>query len=156
VGDSGVRPRRDSSLNPRHTRIKHTDTLTLPRYIGRTQNQQNSSTLTRTKGQGKTKDLRPVNTRTKLYFFVHTVKFYWQLWIPTYKTSPVRNRRSTPLEWLSSTRYLDLGSGHTAYVVRHLFGSIYISNFIEIRKNFIVDGLSAGTPPSSKSRVHKK
>ena len=31
--------------------------------------------------------------------------------------SPVRDRRSTPLEWLSSSRDrdLDLGSGHTEY-----------------------------------------
>jgi len=31
------------------------------------------------------------------------------------RISPVRDRRSTPLEWLSSTRDLDLESDHTAY-----------------------------------------
>ena len=39
---------------------------------------------------------------------------FWQPEIE--KFSPVRDRRSTPLEWLSITRDLDLdlGSGHTA------------------------------------------
>jgi len=31
------------------------------------------------------------------------------------KISPVQDWQSTPLEWLSITRDLDLGSGHTAY-----------------------------------------
>jgi len=33
--------------------------------------------------------------------------------------------------------------------------SIYTPNLIEIGKNFFVDGLTAGTPPSSRSRDTK-
>ena len=45
---------------------------------------------------------------------------------------------------------LDLGSGHMAYRRALLIDT---TNFIEIgKKNFFVDGLTAGTPPSSMSR----
>jgi len=58
------------------------------------------------------------------------------------KISPVSDRRSTPLEWLSSICDLDLGSGHAAY---HRASVI----------NLCVDGLTAGTPQSSRSRDTK-
>jgi len=70
------------------------------------------------------------------------------------KISPVQDWWSTPLEWLSSTHDLDLdfGSGNMAYRVHHSPSSIYTSNFIKIGKTFFVAVLSAGTPPSSRSR----
>jgi len=40
-------------------------------------------------------------------------------------------------------------------VVHRSSTSIYIPNFIEIRKTFFVDGLTAGTAPSSRSRDTK-
>jgi len=56
--------------------------------------------------------------------------------IPTIKISPMQDLWSTPLEWLSSTRDLDLGSGHTAN--RHAYSSTsnYTPNFIVIAKTF--------------------
>jgi len=40
-------------------------------------------------------------------------------------------------------------------VVHHSSTSIYILNFVEIGKTFFLDGLTAGTPPSSRSRDTK-
>jgi len=67
--------------------------------------------------------------------------------------------RSTPLEWFSITRDLDLdlGSGHTAYHHASLIDAwwyakcMMVQNFIEIVKTFFLDGLTAGTPPCSRS-----
>jgi len=64
--------------------------------------------------------------------------------------SPVRDWRSTPLQWLSSTRDLDLWSGHTAYRRASLIDLYLHTKFHWNRKNFLVDGLSAGTSPSSR------
>jgi len=71
--------------------------------------------------------------------------------------SPVRDWWSTPLKCLSSTRDLDLdlGLGHTAYRRASRIELYLHINFIEIGKTFFVDGLSAGTPPSSRSRDTK-
>ena len=72
------------------------------------------------------------------------------------KISLMRDWRSTPLEWLSSARDLDLdlGLGHTAYCCVSLIELyLHIENWN--RKNFVVDGLSAGTPPSSRSHDTK-
>jgi len=51
----------------------------------------------------------------------------------------VRDRRSTPLEWLSSTRDLDhdLGSGHAAYSRASLINLYLNTKFIEIGKKFL-------------------
>jgi len=64
---------------------------------------------------------------------------------------------STPLEWLSSTRDLDLdlGSGYTAYRRASVIDLYLHSKFHWNRKNFFVDGLTAGTPRSSRSRDKK-
>jgi len=75
------------------------------------------------------------------------------------KISPVWDCRSTPLEWRSSIRDLDLDlrSGHMAYhhaSVIDLYVQ-YIPNVIETGNTFFVEGLSAGTPPSSKSHDTK-
>ena len=51
---------------------------------------------------------------------------------------------------LTLTLTLDRVIWHT--VVHHSPSSIYTSNFIEIGKTFFVAVLSAGTPPSSRSR----
>ena len=55
----------------------------------------------------------------------------------------------TPLEWLSSTRDLDLdlGSGHTAYR-RSSVIELYLPNFIEVGKKLFVDGQTLQTPSS--------
>jgi len=75
------------------------------------------------------------------------------------KFSTVRDWRSTPLEWLSITRDLDLdlGSGHTAYGRASLIDLYLHTKFHWNRKKnvFFLDGLTAGTPPSSKSRDTK-
>jgi len=66
------------------------------------------------------------------------------------KLSPVRDWRSTPLEWLSSTRGLDLHlrSGHMAYR-RASVTELYLhTKFHWKRKNFLMDGLSARRDPS--------
>jgi len=72
-------------------------------------------------------------------------------WKEKTKISPVRDWRLTTLEWLPITRDLDLdlGSGHTAYR-RHK-----LTKFRWNGKNFFLDGLSAWTPPSSRSRDTK-
>jgi len=73
------------------------------------------------------------------------------------KISPVPDWRSTPLEWLSRTRDLDLdlGSVHMAYR-RVLLIELYLHiKYHWDRKNFSVDRLSAGTRPSSRSRDTK-
>ena len=55
---------------------------------------------------------------------------------------------------LTLTLTLDRVIRHT--VVHHSSSSIYTSNFIKIKlKKLFVDGLSAGTPPSSRSRDTK-
>jgi len=56
----------------------------------------------------------------------------------------------TPLELLSSSHDLDpdLGLAHTAYRRASLIELYLHINFIEIKKNYFVDGLTAGTPPS--------
>jgi len=48
---------------------------------------------------------------------------------------------------------LDQVTWHT--IVHQSSISIYTPNFTEIRKAFFVDGLTAGTPPSSSSRDTK-
>jgi len=76
------------------------------------------------------------------------------------KFSPVRQWRSTPLEWLSITRDLDLdvGSGHTAYGRASLI-DLYLHSTYQIslksEKRFFLDGPTAVTPPSSRSRDTK-
>ena len=60
------------------------------------------------------------------------------------KISPVRNWRSTPLRWLSSTRDLDLGSGQTAYR-RALLIDLYLQiKFHWNGKNFVLQALTTG------------
>jgi len=71
------------------------------------------------------------------------------------KISPVQDWRSTPLEWLSSSRDLDLGSGHTAYHCASVIGVYLHTKCHWNRKNFLVDALIAGTAPSSRSRDRK-
>jgi len=51
------------------------------------------------------------------------------------------------------TLTLDRIIRHT--VVHQSLTSTYVTNFIEIGKTFFVDGLTAGTPPSSRSRDTK-
>jgi len=73
------------------------------------------------------------------------------------KFSPVQDWRSTPLEWLSITCDLDLDldleSGHTAYHRASLVDLYVHTKFhSNRRKNFFLGGLTAGTPPSSRSR----
>jgi len=53
------------------------------------------------------------------------------------KISPVGDWRSTPLEWLSSTRDLDPGLGHTAYSHASLIELYLHINFIEIGNLFL-------------------
>ena len=55
------------------------------------------------------------------------------------KISPVRDWRSTPLAWLSSTRDLDLdlGSGHTAYLRASLIDLYVHTKFHWNRTNFL-------------------
>jgi len=60
------------------------------------------------------------------------------------KISPMRDWRSTPLEWLSSTRDLDLGSGHMAYRRASLI-ELYLHVKFHCRTSFVVDAPSAGT-----------
>ena len=56
----------------------------------------------------------------------------------------MRDWRSTPLEWLAITRDLDLGSGHTAYGRASLIDLYLHTKFHWNRKNFFLDGLTAG------------
>jgi len=74
------------------------------------------------------------------------------------KNSPVRKWRSTPLEWISSSRELDLYlvSGHTAYRRASVI-DLYLQTQCHWnrKKNFFVNGLTAGAPPSSRSRDTK-
>jgi len=71
------------------------------------------------------------------------------------KFSPVRDWRSTPLEWLSITRDLDLGSGHTAYG-RALLIDFYLHTKCHWnRKNFFLDGLTQG-PHQVQGHVTQK
>ena len=67
--------------------------------------------------------------------------------------SSMRDWRSTPLEWLSITRDpdLDLGSGHMAYGRASVIDLYLHTKFHWNWKNFFVDGLTAGTAPSSRS-----
>jgi len=80
-------------------------------------------------------------------------------WNLNIKFSPVRHWPSTPLEWLSITRELDLdldfGSGHTAYGRASLIDLCVHTKLHWNRKNYFVDGLTAGTAPSSRSRDTK-
>jgi len=55
--------------------------------------------------------------------------------------------------FVTLTLTLDRVIRHT--VARHASTCIYIPNFIEIGKTFFLDGLTAGTPPSSTSRDTK-
>jgi len=55
--------------------------------------------------------------------------------------SPVWDWRSAPPEWLSITRDLDLGSGHTAYDHASVIDLYLHGKFHWNRKNFFVDGL---------------
>jgi len=75
------------------------------------------------------------------------------------KFSPMRDWWSTPLQWLSVTRDLDLdldlGSDHTAYHCASLIDLYVHTKFHWNRKNFFLDGLTAGTPPSSRSHDTK-
>jgi len=61
----------------------------------------------------------------------------------TLKISPVRDWRSTPLEWLSSICDLDLDlkSGHAAYRRASLIDLYLHTKCHWNRKNFFVDGL---------------
>jgi len=63
------------------------------------------------------------------------------------KISPVRDWQSTPLEWLSNSRYLDLdlGSGHTAYRRASVIHLYLRTKCHSNRRNFFADGLTAGT-----------
>ena len=63
--------------------------------------------------------------------------------------------RSTPLEWLSITGDLDLGSGHTAYGRASVIDLYRHTKFHWNRKNFFVDGLTTGTALSSRSHDTK-
>jgi len=61
------------------------------------------------------------------------------------------------LEWLSITRDLglNLGSGHMAYGRASLINLYLHTKFHRNQKNFFVDGLTAGTAPSLRSRDTK-
>jgi len=50
---------------------------------------------------------------------------------------------------------LDLGSGYTAYHHASVIDLYLHTKFHRNRKNFFVDELTAGTPPSSRSRDTK-
>jgi len=50
---------------------------------------------------------------------------------------------------------LDLGSGHTAYCHASVIDLYLHTKFHWNGKNFFVDGLTAGTPPSSRSHDTK-
>ena len=69
------------------------------------------------------------------------------------KISLMRDWRSTPLEWLSSNRDLDLdvGSGHTAYRLASVIDLYLQTKYHWNWENFFVDVLTTGTPPSSRS-----
>ena len=73
------------------------------------------------------------------------------------KFSAVRDWRSTPLEWFSITRDLDLdlGSGHTAYGRASLIDLYLHTKCHWNRINVFLNGLTAVTPPSSRSRDTK-
>jgi len=60
--------------------------------------------------------------------------------------------RSTPLEWRSITRDLDFGSGHAAYSRASIIDLYLHTEFHWNRKlSWTLDGLTAGTPRSSRS-----
>jgi len=63
----------------------------------------------------------------------------------------MRDWWSTSLEWLWSTRDLDLGSGYTAYRRASLMDLYLHTECHWNRKNFFLDGLTAGASPSSRS-----
>ena len=56
---------------------------------------------------------------------------------------------------LQKPRDLDLGYGHTAYCHASVIDLYLHTKFHSNRKNFFVDGLTAGTHLSSKSRDTK-
>jgi len=74
------------------------------------------------------------------------------------KFSPMRDWRSTPLEWLSVTRDLDrdLGSGQMAYSRASLIGLYVHTKFPWNRKNVFSRRTNRSDPTKFKVTWHKK